>query len=238
MKCQVCGIAVATVHVKEMKNDQVTEMHLCEKCAREKGYHSMLDESKHSLASQFIWMAENLFPETASKMTQVQCSECGLKHSDFMRTGRLGCPSCYRELEGQLKQILRRVHGSVRHVGKAPGKEGEVFERRRRIQKLHEELDRAIEREEYEQAAVIVSTSFETMGLLVYKRIARFDLVMALAGGMMTSMHRKLSVWLEATRTEQNQPSWAEWFKWIARMAHKHKTDVDPAHERPSKWKP
>ena len=155
MKCQVCGIADATVHVKEMKNDHVTEMHLCEKCAREKGYHSMLDESKHSLASQFIWMAENLFPEAASKMTQVQCSECGLKHSDFMRTGRLGCPACYRELEGQLKQILRRVHGSIRHVGKAPGKEGEVFERRRRIQKLHEELDRAIEREEYEQAALI-----------------------------------------------------------------------------------
>ena len=48
-----------------------------------------------------------------------------------------------------------------------------------------------------EQAAVIVTTTFETMGLLVYKKIARFDLVMELAGGMMMSMHRKLSVWLE-----------------------------------------
>ena len=51
---------------------------------------------------------------------------------------------------------------------------------------------------EYEQAAVIVSTTFETMGLLVYKKIAKFDLIMELAGGMMVSMHRKLSVWLEA----------------------------------------
>jgi hypothetical protein len=55
---------------------------------------------------------------------------------------------------------------------------------------------------EYEDAAIIVSTSFETMGLLVYKRIAQFDLVMELAGGMMTSMYRKLAVWLDDIRTE------------------------------------
>ncbi len=91
---------------------------------------------------------------------------------------------------------------------------------------------------EYEQAAVIVSTTFETMGLLVYKKIANFDLVMELAGGMMTSMHRKLSVWLEAVRAEQKQPSWAEWFEWIALMADKHKSKKDPGHNRVADWKP
>ena len=90
----------------------------------------------------------------------------------------------------------------------------------------------------YEQAAVIVSTTFETMGLLVYKKIAKFDLVMELAGGIMTSMHRKLAVWLETVRSEQQQPSWAEWFEWIAQMADKHKADIAPAHERTSNWKP
>lgn len=91
---------------------------------------------------------------------------------------------------------------------------------------------------EYEQAAVIVTTTFETMGLLVYKKVAKFDLVMELAGGMMTSMHRKLSVWLEAVRAEQKQPSWAEWFEWIALMANKHKAKKDPAHNRVAHWKP
>ena len=91
---------------------------------------------------------------------------------------------------------------------------------------------------EYEQAAVIVTTSFETMGLLVYKRIARFELVMELAGGIMTTMYRKLSVWLEEIRAEQNQPSWAEWFEWIATMADKHKAKIDPAHKSNMDWKP
>lgn len=91
---------------------------------------------------------------------------------------------------------------------------------------------------EYEQAAVIVSTSFETMGLLVYKKIAKFDLVMELAGGMILNMHRKLSAWLEYIRVEQNQPSWAEWFEWIAQMADKRKTELQPAHKRLMGWKP
>jgi len=91
---------------------------------------------------------------------------------------------------------------------------------------------------EYEQAAIIISTSFETMGLLVYKRIAKFDLVMELAGGMMASMHRKLSVWLEEIRAEQNQPSWAEWFEWIAQMADQHNAKRDPAHKSIVDWKP
>jgi hypothetical protein len=91
---------------------------------------------------------------------------------------------------------------------------------------------------EYEQAAVIVSTSFETMGLLVFKRIAEFDLVTELAGGMMASMHRKLSVWLEEIRIEQNQPSWAEWFEWIAEIADKHKVEKGPAHKSIVDWKP
>jgi protein arginine kinase activator len=155
MKCQACRVAEATIHVKEVKNDQVTEMHLCEKCAREKGFHSMVEKGKLSIAGQLVWMAENLYPEGIPKVGTVQCSECGLKYSDFLKTGRLGCPACYDGFGGQLRPILRRVHGSVRHVGKAPGKEGVQFERRRLIQSLHEELERAVEREEYEKAAEI-----------------------------------------------------------------------------------
>ncbi len=155
MKCQMCQVAEASIHVKEVRNDKVTDLHLCDKCAREKGFHSMVENGKISIASQLVWMAENLYPEGAHRGGSVQCMECGQKYSDFMKTGRLGCPHCYEEFSSQLKQILRRVHGSIRHGGKAPGKEGAQFERRRRIQQLHEDLERAIEREEYENAAVI-----------------------------------------------------------------------------------
>ena len=90
----------------------------------------------------------------------------------------------------------------------------------------------------FEEAAAIVCTSFETMGLLVYKRIAPFELVMDLAGGMCASMYRKLEGWINDKRDNQNQPSWAEWFEWLARMSEQHKNEHTLASEEVARWKP
>ncbi len=91
---------------------------------------------------------------------------------------------------------------------------------------------------EFEDAAVIVCTSFETMGLLVYRKIAPFDLVMDLAGGMVASMFRKLEGWVIAKQEEQDQPSWAEWFTWLARRAENHKHSGESASGPVSSWRP
>lgn len=92
--------------------------------------------------------------------------------------------------------------------------------------------------ENYEQAAITVATSFETMGLLVYKRIAPMDLVLDLAGGIVSTMCRKLRQWQEDLRQEQQQPSWGEWFEWLGDQALSRKTDTVPAHIKHKKWRP
>jgi len=92
--------------------------------------------------------------------------------------------------------------------------------------------------EKYERAAVLVSTSFETMGLLVYQRIAPYELVEQLAGGMIVSMWRKLENWQGALRQEQNQPSWAEWFQWLAQHLATSKNESAPAYEKYRDWRP
>ncbi len=91
---------------------------------------------------------------------------------------------------------------------------------------------------EYEEAAVIITTSFETLGLLVFKKIAKFDLVIELTGGMVTSMDRKLQFWLQTVRKEQNHPAWAEWFEWLALLAKDNKFRDEPAFVGLRNWKP
>ena len=91
---------------------------------------------------------------------------------------------------------------------------------------------------EFEDAAVVICTSFETMGLLVYRRIAEFEIVMDLAGGMAGSMFRKLEGWIKVKREEQNQPSWAEWFEWLAGMSGKHKDEYRISRAEVANWKP
>lgn len=90
----------------------------------------------------------------------------------------------------------------------------------------------------YEQAAITVCTSFETMGLLAYKRIAPMDLVLDLAGGIVATMCKKLRRWNEDHREEQQQPSWAEWFEWLGDQALQRKPESVPAHIRHKNWKP
>jgi len=84
---------------------------------------------------------------------RVQCPRCGLVYSEFKESGRLGCSECYTTFRSQLRPLLRRIHGSTKHVGKAPARDSERVALRREIQRLHEDLQRAIEREEFETAA-------------------------------------------------------------------------------------
>ncbi len=91
---------------------------------------------------------------------------------------------------------------------------------------------------EGEEAAVQLCTIFETMGVLVHERIATYSLVEQLAGGMICVMYRKLAVWLETVRHEQQQPSWAEWFQWLAEQLLKSKTQSQPAHIKYRDWRP
>jgi hypothetical protein len=91
---------------------------------------------------------------------------------------------------------------------------------------------------ETERAALLVNTTFETMGLLTYERIAPFPLVVKLAGGIVVVLWRKLAPWANQLRSAQSQPSWAEWFQWLAQQCERHKTTEQPAYIQHRSWVP
>jgi len=89
---------------------------------------------------------------------------------------------------------------------------------------------------EYEQAALQIGMMYETMGLLVYRRIASFDVAHELTGGLIEVLWRKLRVWVEAVRVEQAHPRFAEWFEWLAVQCSKPESRTDPAYVRFREW--
>ena len=91
---------------------------------------------------------------------------------------------------------------------------------------------------ETERAAVLVNTTFETMGLLVFERIAPFPLVVQLVGGVAVVMWHKLGPWIDQIRKEQSQPSWAEWFQWLAEQCERRKNSQGPAYTEHGNWMP
>jgi len=155
MQCQICGKRPAVVHFTEIVNNKKSEFHVCEKCAEEKGYHVPLVKTKFSVGDLLAGMVDQPGIGEESRVGRVQCPRCHLVYSQFKETGRLGCSECYPTFRSQLRPLLRRIHGSTKHMGKVPVKDAARVAVRREVQRLHEQLQKAIEREEFETAAQI-----------------------------------------------------------------------------------
>ncbi|HTO56722.1 MAG TPA: hypothetical protein VMJ74_02955 [Pseudomonadales bacterium] len=89
-----------------------------------------------------------------------------------------------------------------------------------------------------ERAALMVAMMYETMGLLVFRRIASFDLAQELTGGLIVVLWRKLGVWVATVRDEQSHPRFAEWFEWLAIQFGKPAHVSSPAYVAFRDWKP
>jgi hypothetical protein len=93
---------------------------------------------------------------------------------------------------------------------------------------------------EYEPAAILISTTFETVGLIAYREMASFDMVSELMGGIALVMWRKLETWQGTVRQENAQPSWGEWYQWLAEQLERQSAEKEarPAYERFRSWRP
>ena len=156
MQCDVCHTKDATVHLTEIINKKVTKLHLCEECARAKS-HEM--EEHFGLADLLSGLTEMEPQEFEKKKTvaevKIKCPRCGFGFENFRKMGRLGCPKCYEAFKDQLSPLLRKIHGSESHIGKAPVKTETVKNEKVLLTDLKARLEKAIKLEEFEEAARI-----------------------------------------------------------------------------------
>jgi len=151
MLCDICGKNQATVHLTEILNDQMSELHLCEECARQK---SMAMEQQFGLSDLLAGMADSEKPEKETEtIKNLKCPNCGLTYADFKKTGRLGCGVCYNTFSRYLGPLLKRIHGSTQHTGKSPLKVSNSLRKGIDIQTLRTRLQNAIQAEAFEEAA-------------------------------------------------------------------------------------
>jgi protein arginine kinase activator len=156
MVCDVCGKNQATVHLTEIVDDQMTELHLCEECARQKSEQM---EQQFGLSDLLAGMAEFTKPVQDKDIAAVKCKKCGLTFADFKKIGRLGCSECYNAFRKYLAPLLKRIHGSSVHVGKRPlaaqGVAVPKEDKANDLSSLRQRLQKAIEAEEFEEAAML-----------------------------------------------------------------------------------
>jgi protein arginine kinase activator len=154
MLCDVCGKNPATVHLTEIIDEKMNELHLCEECARDK---SAAMEQQFGLSDLLAGMAD--FEKPSSKeeeLVTAKCPSCGLTYADFKKIGRLGCGECYNVFRKYLAPLLKRIHGSNQHIGKNPVKAKvtpKLYKKKSGLPELKNQLQKAIREEAFEEAA-------------------------------------------------------------------------------------
>ena len=88
-----------------------------------------------------------------SPVPDLTCDRCGTKFAEFKKTGFFGCDRCHEVFGRYFVNIIKQIHGSTTHEGKAPlGLQSEVVSKKH-LRTLRMRLKRCIESEEYERAA-------------------------------------------------------------------------------------
>jgi protein arginine kinase activator len=111
-------------------------------------------ESHFGLSDLLAGLADlgSQFNKTKTE-SKLKCPKCGLTYEDFKKVGRLGCGECYTAFRDALLPLLKRIHGSNQHCGKSPKKAAKVVKAKNELLELKDKLQKAIQREEFEEAA-------------------------------------------------------------------------------------
>lgn len=171
MLCQSCGQKQASTHIKTVKNGRLTEAFLCAECAQKNGYLQAMHP--YNLGSLIGSMLQDSMQESKTP----RCEKCGSTFEEIMETGKIGCAECYILFQDQLSRMVQRIHGTAVHKGKRPGgsallvqeknpgivkvkeertsKKNDASAKNNLLQQKELALRTAIEKQDFEQAAVL-----------------------------------------------------------------------------------
>jgi len=179
MLCDNCKKNTATIHMKGLANGLKAELHLCQECSV--GISNMVQmEMPINLENLFGNLAntdapislENIFkgimesvqsighvPQPANikiaRKAPGPCTTCELTYEQFKTTGKLGCEACYQAFPKEIVALFKNVQSSSHHEGKFPKRFGTQIRQQREVGKLRTSLRKAVDDENYEEAARI-----------------------------------------------------------------------------------
>lgn len=151
MLCEICKTTEATVHLTQVVDGSIKKLHLCESCAQSSGFDLQGPISITDILLGLGGKREEAQPFGAER----SCPRCHMRRSDFKKSGRFGCPECYRTFSEDLPPLLKAMHRNDRHIGKVPKSERVRMDATRELSRLQKELQEAIAKENYESAAAL-----------------------------------------------------------------------------------
>ncbi|MEM1157281.1 MAG: UvrB/UvrC motif-containing protein [Verrucomicrobiota bacterium] len=147
MKCNFCKSQQATIFLSQIFKGEIIKLDLCEACARKLEVTDVQGVAVNELIEKISQIQE------ANRHDAEQvCTKCGMSLEEMKKRGQFGCSECYDAFGGQTTSIISENQKGFLHTGKVPrGLQAQVLRYRR--QQLEQELQQAVESEDFEKAA-------------------------------------------------------------------------------------
>ncbi|MCQ2437512.1 MAG: UvrB/UvrC motif-containing protein [Clostridia bacterium] len=156
MICEECGVREAKFHLVTVVNGVRKVQDLCPVCmAKHRQNVTGIDISNLAgILNGILKTKNNDGEEVVDEATaSLVCEQCGMTYGEFNKCGMLGCSGCYKAFKEPLTALLQRVHGNTQHAGRIPGRIRSGVSIRMNIDRMRQQLKRAIADENYEEAA-------------------------------------------------------------------------------------
>lgn len=146
-ECQHCN-KECTIHLTQIMNGKVKKVDMCEGCPSAKNFQDVGD---FGLLEDLVKSSYESSQETVNK----ECPSCGMTDVLFRKNMRFGCVECFEVFEEEVAQVVSQTQSGDEHVGKKAVHSLERLGVDEKIRRLEDELEQAIEKENYEKAALI-----------------------------------------------------------------------------------
>ena len=157
MICQICGKHNASMLVRQIIDDTAKELYICRACAKKHHLYSDNNEMHLSLKAIFDGLVPQLdmSEEARDSVHPLACPDCGMPFSRVKEKKILGCPRCFFYFRDTVLKLMQETSGEVFYAGNLP-LQPEIFSGTLvSLQHLEDELQKAVENEEYELAAYL-----------------------------------------------------------------------------------
>ncbi|HEB30357.1 MAG TPA: hypothetical protein ENI15_05710 [Spirochaetes bacterium] len=148
MICQECQKKDALFHIPKIINSEIGYIHLCKVCANKNNLHEIangLDDKLNFLLEGLLTSRKGNKKGTSPGL---KCTVCKTTLKDFQKDKILGCSSCYEVFSDYL--LKNADSGGAVYTRQQPD-----VELPKRLNLYKKELNKAVEKEDFEKAAVL-----------------------------------------------------------------------------------
>lgn len=153
MLCERCKVREANIQYTEIIDGVKKEHHFCSQCAKDMDQYSSLFEGDFSLKKLLTGLFSQVADEVGKEYGLVVCPTCHTSYDEFLEQSTFGCKDCYNTFGILMEESVKQLQGAKEHKGKVPKIKKKAMVEKTEVESLKEQLQAALEIEDYETAA-------------------------------------------------------------------------------------